>query len=114
MPLSEALSSIVEETAESLGLSSRIVFSGEERPLSGDIERLMYRLAQEALYQVQQHTGTRKLRFVLHYGRDELQLHIEDDGVPQERNELRPRGMTLDHIIRTDQLSSVDPPPPDG
>src|SRR5438094_9475826 len=31
--LVEALSRAVEETAESLGLSSRIVFSGEERPL---------------------------------------------------------------------------------
>ena len=54
----------VEETAESLGLSSRIVFSGEERPLPSYTERLLYRLAREALYQVQQHTSARKLRFV--------------------------------------------------
>jgi len=44
--LSEALSSLVEETAENLGLSSRVAFSGEERPLSSDIERLVYRLGQ--------------------------------------------------------------------
>jgi len=88
--LPEALSSLIEETAENLGLSSRIAFSGEERPLSGSIERLMYRIGQEALLQVQQHTGARKLRFVLSYGRDELQMSIEDDGVPSERDELVP------------------------
>jgi DNA-binding NarL/FixJ family response regulator len=90
--LPEALSSLVEETAETLGLSSRVAFSGEERPLSGAIERLMYRIGQEALIQVQQHTGARKLRFVLTYGRDELQMSIEDDGVPSERDELVPYG----------------------
>ena len=86
--LPEALSSLVEETAESLGLSSRVAFSGEEHPLSGDIQRLMYRIGQEALYQVQQHTAARKLRFVFTYGRDELQMSIEDDGVPSEHGEL--------------------------
>ena len=78
--LAEALSRLVEETAEAMGLSSRVVFSGEERPLTSDIERLLYRIAQEALDQVQRHTNTRKLRFVLNYGRDEVQMSIEDDG----------------------------------
>jgi DNA-binding NarL/FixJ family response regulator len=77
----EALSHAVEEMAERLGLSSRITFSGEERPLPGYTESLLYRIAQEALYQVQQHTGTRKLRLVLTYGHDEVQMSIEHDGV---------------------------------
>jgi len=77
----EALSHAIEETAERLGLSSRITFSGEERPLPGYTESLLYRIVQEALYQVQQHTGTRKLRLVLTYGRDEVQMSIEHDGV---------------------------------
>ena len=77
----EALSHAVEETAERLGLSSRISFSGEERPLPGYTESLLYRIAQEALYQVQQRTGTRKLRLVLTYGHDEVQMSIEHDGV---------------------------------
>src|SRR6266480_4956346 len=33
--LVEALTRVIEETAESLGLSSRVAFSGEERTLSG-------------------------------------------------------------------------------
>src|SRR5712692_9333862 len=77
----EALSHAVEETAERLGLSSRISFSGEERPLPGYTESLLYRIAQEALYQVQQHTGTRKLRLTFTYEHDEVQMSIEHDGV---------------------------------
>ena len=78
--LVEALTRAVEETAEALGLSSRISFSGEERPLSSPTERLLFRIAQEALYQVQQHTHTRKLRFSFSFGRDEVVMSIEDDG----------------------------------
>jgi len=78
--LAEALTRAVEETAEALGLSSRLSFSGEEHPLPPYTERLLYRIAQEALYQVQQHTHTRKLRFIFNYGRDEVVMTIEDDG----------------------------------
>ncbi|HYB01701.1 MAG TPA: response regulator [Ktedonobacteraceae bacterium] len=79
--LAEALTRAVEETAESLGLSSRINFSGEERPLSSNIEHVLYRITQEALDEVRRHTNARKLRFAMSYGRDEVQLSIEDDGV---------------------------------
>src|SRR5260221_4794392 len=85
--LTEALSHAVEETAETLGLSSRITFSGEEYTLPGYVEGLLYRIAQEALYQVQQHTGTRRLRLVFTYGRDEVQMSIEDDGTPAGEGE---------------------------
>ncbi len=85
--LTGALSGLVDETAERLGLSSRVAFSGEERPLSNDIERLMYRIGQEALSQVQRHSGARKLRFTLVYGHDDLLMSIEDDGVPSEDDE---------------------------
>jgi len=79
--LVEALARAVEETAEALGLSSRITFTGEERPLPSYTERLIYRVAQEALYQMQQQSNARKLRFTLSYARDEMQMSIEDDGV---------------------------------
>jgi len=79
--LVEALARAVEETAEALGLSSRITFTGEERPLPSYTERLIYRVAQEALDQMQQQSNARKLRFTLSYARDEMQMSIEDDGV---------------------------------
>src|SRR5260370_38111615 len=85
--LGGAISQVVEETAEALGLSSRILFSGEERPLNSEIERLLYRIAQEALAQVQHHANAHRLRFALNYGRDEAQVSIEDDGVPPGQND---------------------------
>ncbi len=88
LSLAEALSRLVDETAETLQLSSRVIFSGEERPLSGDIERLLYRVARDMLAQVQQHSGARRLRFTLNYARDEVQMSIEDDGVPSEQAPL--------------------------
>jgi DNA-binding NarL/FixJ family response regulator len=85
VPLAESLTRAVDETAETMQLSSRVVFSGEERPVSNEIERLLYRIARDTLSQVQQHTGVRKLRFVLHYRADDIQMSIEDDGVPSEQ-----------------------------
>jgi len=85
--LAEALSRAVEQTAEASKLSSRVIFSGEERPLIGDIERLLYLIAYEALEEVQRHTNARKLRFVLNYGRDTIQMNIEDDGIPAEQSD---------------------------
>lgn len=78
--LSEALARAVDETAEAAGFSSRVVFSGEERPLPGYTGRLLYRIAQQALFQAQKHEHVRRLRFTLNYGRDEAQMSIEDDG----------------------------------
>jgi DNA-binding NarL/FixJ family response regulator len=80
--LPEALSRAIEETAEKLGLSSRIAFSGDERTLPSYTESLLYRIAQETLYQLEQYTGTRKLRLIFTYGHDEVQMSIEHDGVP--------------------------------
>ncbi|MBV9615918.1 MAG: response regulator, partial [Ktedonobacteraceae bacterium] len=86
--LSEALSHLVEETAETLGISSRVSFSGideqgksGEHTLSRAAERAIYLVAHETLYQVQQHSGTRRLRLTLNYGPDDVQMSIEDDGL---------------------------------
>ena len=81
--LVDALTRAVEETAEALELSSRVSFSGEERTLPSYTERLLYRIAQEALYQVQQHSNAHRLRFTFVFGRDEVVMSIEDDGVSQ-------------------------------
>src|SRR2546421_1211414 len=94
--LVEALSRAVEETAEALRLSSRVVFSGEERPLPSYTERLLYRIAQEALYQVQQHVNARRLRFTFSYGHDEVQISIEDDGTLPTGEEEAPIPHFLD------------------
>src|SRR5437660_10536587 len=81
MTLPEALSRLVEETAEKLNLSSRVSFAGideegraTEHTPSPVIERVLYTLARETLGQVEQHRGARKLRLSLNYGQDEVQM----------------------------------------
>ncbi len=85
--LSEALSRLVEETAETLGISSRVSFNGvddqgrpKEHTLSAIKERILYLIAREALYQLPYHVGVRRVRLVLTYGSDDVQMSIEDDG----------------------------------
>lgn len=102
LPLGEALSRLVDETAEALQLSSRVIFSGDERPLSNEVARLLYRITRELLAQVRQHGGARRLRFTLNYGRDEVQMSIEDDGVPSEQ--------AISSIFARDASPSPAPP----
>lgn len=86
--LSEALSQLVDATAEKLSLSSRVAFSGREHTLSDYISRLLYRIAQETLARVAAHEGARRLRFSLDYRRGEVVMTIEDDGVPGAEEQL--------------------------
>ncbi|GCE04874.1 helix-turn-helix transcriptional regulator [Dictyobacter aurantiacus] len=87
--LTEALSRAVEETAERLHLASRISFSGvdeQNRPLGQTLPpeaaRLLYRVVREALYQVPRHSDARRLRFTFSYRQDDVQVSVEDDGIP--------------------------------
>lgn len=111
--LTEALARLVDETGESLGLSSRVTISGEERPLPPATARALYRLAQESLYQIQQRGNARKLRFTFQYGRDEAQMSIEDDGAGQAITPETP----IPHFAFADTISGKEaisrplPPP---
>ena len=111
--LTEALARLVDETGESLGLSSRVTISGEERPLPPTTARALYRLAQESLYQIQQRGNARKLRFTFHYGRDEAQMSIEDDGVAQAITPETPipHFAFADTFSRKEVISHPLPPP---
>ncbi|MGH2506045.1 MAG: LuxR C-terminal-related transcriptional regulator [Ktedonobacteraceae bacterium] len=80
--LSEALTRLVETTAEAHALSSRSVFSGQEQLLSEQQTRLLYRLAQESCMRVAMHEGAHRLRFSLDYQPTAVVMSIEDDGVP--------------------------------
>jgi DNA-binding NarL/FixJ family response regulator len=81
LTLSEALARAVEETAEELHLASRVTFSGNERLLPAYLENLLYRVAQEAFYQVRLHIQARRLRLVFSYGSVDISMSIEDDGM---------------------------------
>jgi DNA-binding NarL/FixJ family response regulator len=72
-----------------VGLSSRISISGVDeqgQPTAGHAlsnygERLLFLVAREALYWVRQHSDMHRLRLVLNYGQEEVQMSIEDDGM---------------------------------
>jgi DNA-binding NarL/FixJ family response regulator len=102
--LTEALAHLIDETGESLGLSSRVTISGEEHPLPPTIARVLYRLVQESLYQIQRRGNARKLRFSFHYGRDEAIVSIEDDGDAQAIMPETP----IPHFAFADTFSSKE------
>ncbi len=101
--LADALSRLIEETAEMLGISSRVSFSGvddegrpKEHTLPAATERVLYLIAREALYHVQQHIGTHKLRLMLNYGPDDVQMSVEDDGINPDLQPVQPEEITSD------------------
>ncbi|GCE10660.1 helix-turn-helix transcriptional regulator [Tengunoibacter tsumagoiensis] len=86
--LSEALSRLVEESAERLNLASRVAISGadehgqpEGKTIAKVIERLLFAVSRETLVQVEQHAGARRIRLTLQYGADEILMSLEDDGL---------------------------------
>ena len=106
--LSEALALLLEETAEKLSLSSRVSFSGIDAEgksmglaLAPIVEHVLYMVAHEALYQAAYHTGARRLRLMLNYGSDEVQMSVEDDGTNIEA-----------HTLATDPTPFETPLPP--
>ncbi|MFD7840398.1 sensor histidine kinase [Streptomyces sp. NPDC059761] len=67
-------------TAGDTGVRVDVVWSGERRPLPGDIELAAFRIVQEALTNVVRHAHADGCRVEIAYGRDELALEITDDG----------------------------------
>lgn len=114
LPLAEALSQLVEARAETQGLSSRVAFTGRERPLPDHLARLLYRIAQEAFARISTHEGARRLRFSLEYRRGEIVMGIEDDGVPGRAEQLFERApgaaLTVPPFLETEEAGGDDAP----
>ncbi len=103
VPLTEALSRMVEDTAERLNLTSRVSFSGVDEQhkthnLSIVAEHLLYLVVREALYQVEKHTGARRLRFGFSYNQDDAQMSLEDDGVNSYDSSMQPEHEDTDAL----------------
>jgi DNA-binding NarL/FixJ family response regulator len=90
LTLAEVLSRLVEESAERLGIASRISFSGvdeqgqpreREHILSPKAQRLFLLLIREALYGIEQRHDVHRLRLTFNYGENEALLNLEDDGL---------------------------------
>jgi signal transduction histidine kinase len=68
------------ERARSAGISVQLCVDGPRRALDAGVELSAYRIVQEALTNVIKHAGTAHASVSVHYGDDQLELEITDDG----------------------------------
>lgn len=80
LPLHEALAREVEQMADEAGLSSRVTLVGQPRSLLPQQEMALFRIAQEATSNTVRHAAARRVRVMLAYAEQEVQLSVEDDG----------------------------------
>lgn len=99
MTLTEALQARVEALRDDGRFETSFGLSGSRRILSPDVELNLFRIAQEALVNVQRHAQARTARVQLDFGRAHVRLVVEDDGVGlpegEEDEADEPRGFGL-------------------
>ncbi len=78
--LPEALSALAEEYARKSKLELAFTTTGENRALPFRVEASLYRIAQEALNNVNRHASARHLTVTLGMQPDQVTLLVEDDG----------------------------------
>ncbi|WGX98315.1 sensor histidine kinase [Nocardioides sp. L-11A] len=83
-PLADAVALLVEDWAAHRPADAPVVadavVTGEVRPLHAELEATVLRIAQEALSNVAQHAGARRVAVTLSYFDDEIVLDVRDDG----------------------------------
>jgi signal transduction histidine kinase len=80
MTLAEALQERIEVLRDDGRLQASYGVSGSRRILSPDVELNLFRIAQEALVNVQRHAQAQTVHVQLDYGRAHVRLIVEDDG----------------------------------
>ena len=86
-PLPEALAKLAEQW-NAAGLSTRLAVEGTIRPLTPQVDRTLYRAAQEALTNVGKHAHAARVDLHLDYRDDRsVQLSVKDDGVGSDNSE---------------------------
>jgi signal transduction histidine kinase len=78
-PLPEALAALAENLRAD-GLDVQVVLEGEARPCPAGVELALYRIAQEALTNVQKHAQAAHARLALCYADNRVRLTLHDDG----------------------------------
>lgn len=78
--LRAAMEMVVEDTGHQLPKGARLQVTGKERRLDGHAELALFRIAQEALRNVEKHSAASMATVELDFGRDEITLAVTDDG----------------------------------
>jgi signal transduction histidine kinase len=81
MTLTEALRARVETLRANGQLHTSFGVSGSRRLLSPDVELNLFRIAQEALNNIQRHAHAETIHVQLDYGQAHVRLVVEDDGL---------------------------------
>ncbi len=99
--LRAAIEMVVEDTGHQLPKGARLQVTGKERRLDGPLELALFRIAQEALRNVEKHSAATKATVELDFGENEINLSVTDDGhgIPAARN--------MPDLIRSGKLGIV-------
>ncbi len=76
-----SLRRLVTDLVERNGLQGDLEVIGEERRLSPTVELGLYRIVQEALWNVEHHAGAKSIRVSMTFGEDKTTVRVIDDGV---------------------------------
>jgi PAS domain S-box-containing protein len=76
-----SLRRLVTDLAERNGLQGDLEVTGEERRLSSTVELGLYRIVQEALWNVEHHARADNVRVSLAFGEGKATVNVIDDGV---------------------------------
>ncbi|WP_413206671.1 cache domain-containing protein [Rhodospirillum sp. A1_3_36] len=78
--LSQALQALAREFGERTGLRMTIRVAEDQDTLSPEAQTTLYRVAQEALTNIERHAQARRVSLHLRHDREGMHLRIEDDG----------------------------------
>ncbi|MBK7645112.1 MAG: PAS domain-containing protein [Planctomycetes bacterium] len=91
--LASALRGVAAEFAERMGISIRVQCARQSLHLPAATELALYRVLQEALRNVEQHSNARSVQVSLKRRAALVQLAIEDDGIGFDPDAQRVRGL---------------------
>jgi len=91
-----ALEMLVRETSDNNSLSVNFQKSGQERRLTGEVELVLYRIAQEALNNVIRHAEASDVTLHIAYEEERVELEVSDNGIgfqiPNSPTDFAPSG----------------------
>jgi signal transduction histidine kinase len=87
-----SINQVVAEASGRQGLAGRFDVSGTERRLPPNVELAVFRIAQEAITNAENHAAAGNLVVTLDFGGDSVRLEVADDGIGFERRPGREGG----------------------
>jgi signal transduction histidine kinase len=78
--LGDALASVAERWSALHGVAAHVTVTGTARPMAGDTEFALLRMAQESLANVARHASATRVGVTLSYMEEEVALDVRDDG----------------------------------